>query len=96
MEAAQATAVTGEGKAVTSYRLHGKHELAASLEALSLSLKNGGRGAERRIARRLPMRRPGPCMPAVGEAGNRITWNLFLLAETAWLPTRTTAISLSE
>src|SRR5450759_1079669 len=40
--------------------------------------ENGQRGAERRIVRRFCPRSSMPCMPVVSQAGNQVTWNLFL------------------
>jgi hypothetical protein len=44
MEAVKAAIVTGEGKAVTSVRLHGKQKLAACFEALNLLLEKTAAG----------------------------------------------------
>src|ERR1017187_8109655 len=62
-------------------RATGSGQEAASGEPGSIDPgagENGHRGAERRIVRRSGSRCSMPGMPVVGQAGNQVTWNLFL------------------
>ena len=86
MEAVQAAAVAGKGKAVTNSRLQMKQKLAACPEALNLLLGKTAAGEQKGgTSGQLQMRCSEPCMPAVSNAGNRITWNLFLFTGTGKL-----------
>src|SRR5271157_1369913 len=76
---AQAGVVAGEGKAVTSDRPRAGEKKGCDAPGSidPAAGENGCRGAERRSVQRSRLRCSVPGMPAVGKAGNRITWNHF-------------------
>ena len=78
----EGAAVSGERKAGTSWRPHRREKVEGCGVPQSFDPgtgENGSRGAERRSAQRSSMRCSMPCMPVVGKAGNRVTWNHFFL-----------------
>ena len=80
MGLAKAGAVVGEGKAVTSYRSRSGEDCgepgSIDPEARETELE----GSREANVRRFRLQCSVPCMPVVSKAGNRVTWNHFLLA----------------
>src|ERR1039458_4285352 len=74
---AQAGVVAGEGKAVAGDRPRAGEKKGCDAPGSidPAAGENGCWGAKRRSVRRSRLRCSVPGMPAVGKAGNRITWN---------------------